>query len=293
MLFRKGLFASLWFSLEYWFRRNDNTGICPTAAASLCSNTDIDFAVPIEYLGCDFTNVPFGQELSEVVEKYVSTLSTIEQDVGDVATDLVETQALLEKAHARYPEHGATIFWVAAGCSLGLGFICILLTGGIIYLETNKDNGRERPLPTSFAYTRSYVMAPLMFFLLIVCWILSMSFIATGIGLSDLCYDTPDEPVLDLLETKKDDFDAIMYSFTRYYIAGCPEAAAPLGMELGIQSLQERVIPALVALSDKIQENGREVLEAQCGAGFGGILAIIDAVGDQLCLLGLSMVSND
>ena len=247
----------------------------------------------IDDLGCEFNDVPFGEELSEVVEKYVSTLRTIEQDVGDVASDLVETQTLLDKAHEYYSERGTKIFWATAGCSVALGVICILLTGGIVYLETNKENGKERPLPKSFAYTRSYVMAPLLSLLLIVCWILSMSFIAIGMGSSDLCYNTPDEPVLHLLETQKDDFEAIFHSFARYYIVGCPETEVPLGMEQAIQSLQEMVIPAVVALSDKIQEDGREVLEAQCGTGFGGLLAVLDAVEEQLCLLGLSMVSND
>jgi hypothetical protein len=266
-------------------------GICPTAATSLCSNTNIDDATSIEDLGCDFTNVPFGPELTDVVTHFVSTLRTIEADVGDLQSDLLETKDLLDEANKYFPEIGTKIFWSAVGCSLALGGVCMFLAGGAVYLEITKENGKDRPLPKLFATTRSYLMVPLVFLLVTVSCFLSVSFVFIGLGSSDLCYNTPDEAVLNLLETQDDNFHSIVYSFTRYSISGCPAGEAPPGLELAIQSIQESVIPAMAALSDTMQDQGVELLDDECGADVGALLAVLSAVGDRLCLLGRTMVS--
>lgn len=266
--------------------------ICPSSETLVCSNLDaIATARSFDDLGCDFSSLPFGSELSSVVTEFTSTLNAIEEDVGDFAADLRELQDLLDQANTYYPKHGVRIFWSAAGCTLALGAICMFLTGGMAYLELTKDaTGKEQPLPRIFACTRSYFMVPLIFVLALVCWILSMVFITTGIGSSDMCYNTPDVPLLNLLETRKDKFDSLVYLFLRYYVSGCPMIDAPRGLEVAIQTIQSTAIPAIASLSDAMQAQGIANLEDTCGGGIGLSLAALGAIGNQLCIFSLTLV---
>lgn len=268
------------------------TGICPNATTSVCSNLTNTNATSIQDFGCDFEKVPYGQDLEELLTLYMLFLKDVEEEVGDLESDLLETQSILQKAETYYPEIGKAVFWSAAGCSLALGAISMILAGAMIYLESTKENGRERALPKSFAFTRSYLMIPLVFLLVVINWILSMSFIFIGIGSSDLCYNTPDQPMLNFLEKHKEKFDSLVYSLARYYISGCPKEQAPQGLETAIKSIQETLIPALAALSDTIEGQGVESLQEECGTGIAAASSIITSFGNQLCVFGLTMVST-
>lgn len=257
---------------------------------SLCSGIDNEDATTIEDLGCNFTDVPYSPQLTDVISGMVSTVGSIGGDIGNVPSDLRETKRLLNRARELYPETGVKLFWGAAGCSISLGFLCLLSAVLMTHLETSRKHGEEQPLPTWVICMRSYIIVPCMVLLVTATWILTCTFIFMGLATSDLCYDAPDEPVLNLLENKEGNFDSLVYDFERYYISGCREEDAPLGMEQVIQSLQEVVIPALVTFGNSVQEQND--LEAQCGTEPDVIVPGLDAMGDELCRLGQSIVCS-
>jgi hypothetical protein len=133
-------------------------------------------------------------------------------------------------------------------------------------------------------------LVPLLLLLASLSWILSMVFILMGIGSSDLCYNSPDIPVLNLLELLEDEFGSVMYFFLRYYVSACPAVDAPRELEQAVGAIQEQVLPVMGNLLDAIRAEGEENIEATCGSGVAPFLAIVGALGNQLCVLGLTMV---
>jgi hypothetical protein len=267
--------------------------ICPDTVEQLCTNINDETATTADERGCDFSTVPYGTELASMVKIFDTTLTTVLEDIGGVEEDLVNLQDVLNQADLYFPKHGTWAFWTAAGCSLALGVVALLLTGGMVYIEMGQGqqaNGRERKLPKVFSCCRSWLLIPLLFLLVSLSWILSMVFILMGIGSSDLCYNSPDIPVLNLLESIEDEFGSIIYPFLRYYVSACPAVDAPRELELAVQAIQEEVLPAMGNLLDAIRAQGELSIEETCGTGVAPFLAIVGALGNQLCVLGLTMV---
>ncbi len=253
---------------------------------------DDETATTADERGCDFSTIPYGEELANMVDVLDTSLDGILEGFGNFEQDLKSLQSLLSDADLFYPKHGTWVFWTAAGCSLALGCIGVILTGGMIYLEMEQQsNGLERNLPSGFSYCRSWMLVPLFLLLAIISWSLSMSFIFLGIGSSDLCYNSPDIPILNLLETVEDDFDSLVFLFLRYYVSGCPSLQAPTSLETSVAVIQENVLPSFGTLVDAIQAQGDAALEETCGTPVAPLLAIIRALGNQICVLASSMVS--
>lgn len=267
--------------------------ICPNEIQQLCTNVNDETATNADERGCDFSTLPYGEELAQLINVMDTTMINALEELGDFEQDLLELQDLLDKADTYYPKHGTWVFWTSAGCSLALGLVSLLLTGGMIYIELGRgeqSNGAERQLPKAFAFCRSWMLVPIMLFLVVSSWILAMTFIWMGIGTADLCYNSPDVPMLNMLEVVKDEFNSPIYFFLRYYISGCPAADSPRGLEIAAAVLQETVLPAIGEVTDAIQAQGEEALEATCGTVVAPYLAILAALGNQLCLLGMTMV---
>lgn len=268
--------------------------ICPNSAEQLCTNIENETATTLDERGCDFSTVPYGNELATLFNVFDTTLRTVLDGAADIEEDLVTLQEILEKADLYYPKHGVWAFWTAVGCSLALGVVALVLSGGMVYIEMGQGqqaNGRERKLPPKFAWCRSWLLVPLLLLLVCLSWIFSMTFIMMGIGSSDLCYNSPDVPVLNLLETIEDEFgsSSLMYFFLRYYVSGCPAVEAPRELELAIVGIKDAVLPVMGTLVDAIQAQGEENLAEICGTGVAPVLAIVEALGEQLCVLGLTM----
>lgn len=270
--------------------------ICPDSLEQLCTNINDETATTLDERGCDFSTLPFGDELFDMVNVFDTTLTTVLDNVGGefLEQDLVNLEDLLNQADLYYPKHGRWAFWTAVGTSLALGVVALMLTGGMVYIELGQGqqpNGRERKLPPALASCRSWFLIPLLLLLVCLSWLFSMSFILMGVGSSDLCYNSPDVPILNLLETIEWQFDSFMYFFLRYYVSGCPAASAPRELELAVQAIQEMVLPVMGTLIDALQAEGQQsIIQESCGAEVAPFVAIIEALGIQLCGLSLSMV---
>lgn len=267
--------------------------ICPNTIDQLCTNINDESATTADERGCDFSTIPYGEELANMVQVLDTTFSGVLDGLEDFAADLTSLQSLLSEAYLYYPKHGAWVFWTAAGCSLALGCVGLFLTGGMVYLEMEQQpNGMERNLPKSFSFCRSWFMVPLFLLLAIISWAMSMSFIFLGTGSSDLCYNSPDVPVLNMLEEVEDDFNSMILLFLRYYVAGCPAIQAPTELEASVVAIQTTVLPSLGNLIDAVRTQGEEMLEETCGVAVTPLLAIVSTMGNQICALGLSIVSE-
>lgn len=254
--------------------------LCPNIADELCTNVDSSAQQ------CNFTQVPYGDELEALFQFFNNgTLDSILDGLGDLEGDLYEWESLLDKANLFYPKHATWVFWTAAGTCLLLGLIAMVMVGAMFYLERNGD------FPDRFRWLRSWFVVPLMILLVSVSWILAMAFILLGLGSSDFCYNSPDEPVLNLLESVQAEFSSVLYPFLRYYVSGCPAVEAPRSIEGAVVYVQDFVLPALGNLANAIQSQEDGNMDELCGTDSTSFLAILSALGVQLCILAHSLVS--
>lgn len=170
-------------------------------------------------------------------------------------SDLQTVQHLLHQAEQYYPRPASWIYWLAAGCAIGLIVLSsyillgtiLLWKSSILYHQTHSPGMEQYPKPTSkyfyFHYiVRVYLVVPLFILLTVTCWCFALIFITFNIGTGDFCIDSPDLPILALLEQRivlptttvmaaptpantaaaTDSSQSLIYDFMKYHINDCP-----------------------------------------------------------------------
>eukprot|EP00934_Nitzschia_sp_Nitz4_P008742 Nitzschia sp. Nitz4//scaffold95_size97785//6851//13079//NITZ4_004655-RA/size97785-processed-gene-0.3-mRNA-1//1//CDS//3329560436//8732//frame0 len=214
-----------------------------------------------------------------VAEAWTSEFISTVNELDDVESDLIQMEEKIDQASLYYPKHATWAFWASAGSSLMLGTMGLIFTACMIYLDMNGE------LPPHFRWVRSWVMVPATIVLVAVSWILAMVYVLVGMGSADMCFNSPDTPVLNLLTLIESEFNSFVYRFTRYVVAGCPVIQAPETIQNAVEFLRDLVIPALGNLAEAILEVGEENQEIACGTGVASVLQLIGALGAQICVV--------
>ena len=258
--------------------------ICPNAGPTLCTNITSN-----ESRSCDFSEVPFGTELTNLFAFLDGTLDLLFSELNVLTQDLKNLQQLLAKADDYYPQQATWAFWVAAGAALGMAAICLFYLIGIVLLARSED---KEALPAIFKSIRSWLFVPLFFLLTIVVWLFSMIFITMSIGTADMCINSPDGPVVSILRQLEDEFASVVYFFLVFYVKGCPVNELPLELEQRLQILSSYVFPAMENLISAIgEQQGPNDFNADCGTNLAPFLVIANAMSNQLCNLTQIIVS--
>jgi len=121
---------------------------------------------------------------------------------------------------------------IASTFALLLAVLCIIICYGVIeawFGGCKRGNCGVK----LFACLRSWLILPLFIFLVIMAWVFSMVFIIGSTASADMCVDSPDTRLEEVL-IKYGDFsegdlgtESIILRFLLFYIRGCPVDASP------------------------------------------------------------------
>jgi hypothetical protein len=272
-------------------------------ASSLCANVTSDADRQ-----CDFSQLPIGGALVDLFRFFNDLSGTLFKALDDMEDDLLEVISLMDQAQNYYPKHFAWAFWVAAGSSIGLAVMCLYLLAVVVRLlwftQTEMSSETASILPLPVKGIRSWLVLPLLILLTMLSWLFSMVFVAGSIGTSDMCVNSPDGPMLTILDNIQESLDSSLVPlFLAYYVRGCPSplmaenGADPAIFELDrrVGVLSRSVLPAIEGLVNGISNTQTSLeMEAICGAESNYLvpfLAITKTLQAQFCVLTETLVS--
>ena len=169
----------------------------------LCTNiSDIDT--------CDFTGIEevvdrvgFTQ-LLDVLDSYTDELyDDLEQGRNDLVYLQTVANDMMDKAK--------TFNWayqIARVFSILLAVLCLIIMHGVMFSKWTKF----------FLYLRRGILIPLFVFLVFLCFVFSLVFVIGSQSIADLCYDSPDDNMLLVVEKLESNFSELVYSFIVFYI---------------------------------------------------------------------------
>jgi hypothetical protein len=184
----------------------DMNQICPSLSTDLCNNA----TGPLD---CDFSPLPFGNELYSFIYLLDGIFYWNVEELDHVIDDLYSLMDMFDQALLYYPKHFSWAFWVAAGSSLGLGVLCLAILTAMFLISM------ERPLGC-LRYLRSRLIVPLFILLTVIGFLFSIIFITGSISTADFCYNSPDGPVLSMLEVLRNNFQSFVIFFLEFYVRG-------------------------------------------------------------------------
>ena len=284
------------------------------------------------------TKYRIGEWFDGFTSTFASTTNFVLASLDDIKSDLSLLVEYLEQANNYYPKHFSWAYWVAAGASIGLAVVCLYLLAIVIRLlcctetemttEEAKDDKSVDPaattnnngvLPVPIKGLRSWLVLPTFIVFALISWMFSMIFITGSIGTSDFCVNSPDGPMMSILNNNmKPNFSSetsLVASFLSYYIQGCP-SIAPFGgageddnseigivssftVDAGIFELEQRVgilsrsiLPAMRSLEQVLDsEQAQNEMQSVCDINLLPFLAITRSLQSQFCSLTQTLVS--
>lgn len=284
----------------------DFNSFCPTKFENetLCTNiTDVS--------SCDWSALP--SVIAPLVESlFVSSLALIWDDVNDIRDDLVELYDVFGQAH----DASNNFDWVFALATLFavlLLLLTLLLTLGIVHLiffwepdlspqsqpslmqSTVANRTEEKAVHWStkvFQSVCSFANAsrhynwcwlPLFIFFVAMTLFFSLAFSVGTVTSADMCYGSPDENVILVLQ-KSGVVENLLLSFFLFYIRGCPRDQIPDHYMQAIQTV-DAVAQDLQALLYELQNESttEEPWQVTCGTDPVLLEATSNALQETVC----------
>jgi hypothetical protein len=275
--------------------RRDFNGFCPNVRQEICQVSPATFQLTEN---CDFTDIPFGEELAELDLPTIDT-TVLFQELEEAQIDLLEVAADLQE----YDEDIEDIEWpfkVARAFALVLLFLSVFLLVCLAHVwrkdylnihtirtDAVRSTGQQR----FYSGLKKWVLLPLFILFVILALVFSTVFVVISTTTSDVCADSPDATVLAFLEKNEDSISNLTYRFMVYYVDRCPPERAPLEFNERLKAILE-VFDLIGQFLQSIRDSADEVA-AICGPDPNSVVQTGEILLNQLCLIRDTIIGMD
>ena len=260
----------------------DINGICPNVTKSICE--DISDAST-----CNFVNIPVSDEFQAAflwLVDYAKNAALTKLD--GLLQDLLHLDEDLEEATDQVNSF-KWVFTTAWVFAILLLVANIIISYGIIIAWWRETHPPKHKCFTKLLdIARHRLMVPIFVFLVVMSWMFSMIFIIGTIVAADLCYGSPDETVLAVLERDIVPVDRIVQKLLIFYVKGCPTDSVPDDLS---STVNEVLTSADMVTSMASNFYGEEVSET-CASNPSFINATSNAVGETICNVGVTLAET-
>jgi len=240
-------------------------GICPLQRPNgLCTNLS-------DVSTCSFGEVLDSNVLETVIRHFKSGDQSIYfQQLIDARRDLQNFLGLTDQLQ----DHADSFNWAlyaALVFALALTVVCVL----IIFGMTCRSSRILKCL-------QHFILAPIFTILVVLSFVFAMLFVMGSMSASDLCYNSPDERILVILNRFRDQISPLGVRVASFYISACPPDAVPQEISTQLNYVLE-AIPALGNFSSLVT-NSESTLQQVCGfTDSSGIAQAAELANGQLC----------
>jgi hypothetical protein len=255
------------------FMLTDVNGICPPLREQLCDDI-------LTATNCDFSGIPFEQEIQTVVDYYAGVQDLVYDELEGFQKDLQEVIDLTAEIDAQVGNF-QWAFYVASAFAITVAVLSFFILIGVVMAWNEKLDG------SCFRWIRNLVVVPVYVLLVFLSLLFSCIFIAGSLTTADVCYNSPDNVVLQVLESKQDDFSTVLYNFLVFYVGGCPENTVPLPIDDEVNKFLQ-YLDVVAAFLQDLQAD--QALEGTCGTNKGILISGIQVVVAVICVVTITIL---
>ncbi len=264
----------------------DINGICPNATKSICE--DITDAST-----CDFEGIPLPDDFQVAFTFLIGyARNTTLSKLDGVRQDLISLEEDLEKVAQQISSFNWA-FAIASAFAVLLLVANIIISHGIIEAWRRETSPQKYKCFTKMLdMTRHWLMVPVFVFLVVMSWMFSMIFVIGSIAAADLCYGSPDETVLTLLEQDIVPVDGIVQRLLIFYVKGCPTDLVPDDLSRTVNEILTSADMAASMASNFYDKEVYEAFTATCRNDTRFVNATSIVVGGTICNLGVTLAET-
>lgn len=261
----------------------DINGICPNVTQSICSDITNSST-------CDFEDIPVSDEFEAAFIFLIDNVNaTALEKADEIRSDLND----LNEELGRVADKIASFNWAFAIATVFA--VLLLITNLVISYGIIVAWRRETYPPKYNSCTkvldiaRHWLMVPIFVFLVVMSWIFSMVFIIGSIATADLCYGSPDDTVLALIQEDIIPLDSIVQKLLIFYVEGCPNDGVPEDLTTKVTKILDYAESVSTLASSIYYDGSYEAFVETCGNDTSILNATAYAIQGTVCNVGATL----
>jgi hypothetical protein len=253
---------------------------CPKVTDAICKNITNSQT-------CNFTGIPVSNTFADAFENLIDSGGAIVTNpLFDARSDLLDLNVELGQVASTI----STFNWAFIVAGLFSAFLLILnlcISYGIIAAWRRERMSQEsKCIARLLNVVRHWLLVPIFVFLVVMSWIFSMIFVVGSVTSADLCYNSPDDAVADVLQKDVLPIDSTIRKFLLFYVKGCPADGAPKDLTQRVSDITAAA-EKMAQLAGEFNNVSDTFFTENCGTDPNVLQATTDLVQGTICNAGL------
>jgi hypothetical protein len=252
---------------------------CPKVTDAICKNITNSQT-------CNFTDIPVSNTFANAFENLIDSGGAIVTNpLFDARSDLLDLNVELGQVASTI----STFNWAFIIAGLFSAFLLILnlcISYGIIAAWRRERMSQEsKCIARLLNVVRHWLLVPIFVFLVVMSWIFSMIFVVGSVTSADLCYNSPDDAVADVLQKDVLPIDSTIRKFLLFYVKGCPADGAPKDLTQRVSDITAAA-EKMAQLAGEFNNVSDTFFTENCGTDPNVLQATTDLVQGTICNAG-------